>query len=57
MHVFGIVNLLHEASQDLPVFLQSLWHPCGDVSQEAVQMHTAGARKCRLTQSDLLGVV
>ena len=58
MHVLGILHLLHEVPRDLPVCVQRLCgHPYGNVSQQAVQIPTAVAPKCRLRQCSPLGVV
>ena len=58
MRVFGIVHSLYKVPRDLPICVQSLCgHPYGNVSQEAVQLHTAGVPKCCLRQSAPLRVV
>ena len=58
MLVFGILQQLYEAPQDLPICVQSLCgHPYGNVSQQSVHIPTVVVPKCRLYQTSPLMVV
>ena len=58
MRIIGIVHLLYEVPQDLPIHVQSLCgHPYGNASQQAVQLPTAVVPKCSLRQCCPLALV
>ena len=58
MHIIGIVHLLYEAPQDLPICVQRLrGHLHENVSLQSVQIPTAVVPKFRLCQSSPLRVV
>ena len=57
MCIFGNVHHQYKEARDLPACVHSLWHLYGVETHGAVQIRTAGVRKCRLLQSAYLAVV
>ena len=57
MCIFRIVHNLYDAPRDLSACIHSLWHLYGVKTPGAVQIRTAGVRKCRFLQSAPFGVV